>query len=100
MDDTNAFWLKFGKIKHSWFDFHRQFLLTNHSFRRSKKTFRKDTVEKQHPPLILDGELVWQFVKDFPKVTESGPTRLAGFGSLHNLTKRSIFWDLPYWKDN
>jgi hypothetical protein len=44
----------------------------NHSLRRSKKTFRKDTVEKQHPPLILDGELVWQFVKIFPKVTELG----------------------------
>ena len=39
-------------------------------------------------------------MKDFPKVSESGPTRLAGFGSLHNWTKRSIFWDLPYWKDN
>jgi hypothetical protein len=75
-------------------------LSPNYSFRRSKKTFRNDTVEKQHLPLILNGELVWQFVKDFAKVTESGPTRLAGFGSLHNWTKKSIFWDLLYWKAN
>jgi hypothetical protein len=58
MDDTNVFWLKFGKIKHSWFDFHRRLLLPNHSFRRNKKMFRKDTIEKQHLPLILDGELI------------------------------------------
>ena len=39
-------------------------------------------------------------MKDFPKVTESGPTKLPGFDILHNWTKKSIFWDLPYWKDN
>jgi len=22
------------------------------------------------------------------------------YGQFHNWTKRSIFWDLPYWKDN
>jgi len=35
---------------------------------------------------------VWRRVKDFPKVPESG--------EWHNWIKRSIFWDLPYWKDN
>jgi hypothetical protein len=43
---------------------------------------------------------VWEFVEQFPKVTETGPQKLPGFGTLHNYTKRSIFWDLPYWKDN
>ena len=89
MDEINSFWLEFGR-KHSWFDCHRRFLPPNHSFRKSRKTFRKDTVEKQHPPIILDGDSVWQFVKDFPKVTESGPTKLPGFGTLHNWTKKSI----------
>jgi hypothetical protein len=72
----------------------------NHSFRRSKKTFRKDIIEKRDPPVILDGESIWQFVQKFPKVTESGTTRVAGFGSIYNWTKRSMFWDLPYWKEN
>ena len=99
MDETNAFWLKFGK-KHSWFDCHRWFLPPNHSFRRSKKSFRKDIVEKRDLPVVLDRESIWKFVQIFPKVTELGTTRVAGFGSIHNWTKRSIFWDLAYWKDN
>jgi len=39
-------------------------------------------------------------VKHFPKVTENSVTRINGYGEWHNWTKRSIFWDLPYWKDN
>jgi len=38
-------------------------------------------------------------VKHFPKVTESVVTRIDGYGEWHNWKKRSIFWDLPYWKD-
>ena len=95
MEETNTFWLKFGK-KHSWFDCHRRFLPPDHSFRRSKRSFRRNKVEKGSPPTILDGESVWQFVKDFPKVTGEVPTKIPGFGDLHNWTKRSIFWDLPY----
>ena len=33
-------------------------------------------------------------------MTESGVTRMDGYGEWHNGTKRSIFLDLPYWKDN
>ena len=25
---------------------------------------------------------------------------MEGYGDSHNWTKRSIFWDLPYWKNN
>jgi len=39
-------------------------------------------------------------VKQFSKVTKSGVIRIDGYGEWHNWTKRSIFWDLPYWKDN
>ena len=33
-------------------------------------------------------------------MTESGVTRIDGYGEWHTWTKKSIFWDLPYWKDN
>ena len=47
MEETNTFWLKFGK-KHSWFDFHRRFLPSDNSFRRSKRSFRRNKVEKDN----------------------------------------------------
>ncbi|GAU31957.1 hypothetical protein TSUD_288910 [Trifolium subterraneum] len=34
----------------------------------------------------------------FPDVGKRN--RYDGYGESHNWTKRSIFWDLPYWKDN
>lgn len=91
MEDTKAFWLKYGR-KHSWFDCHRRFLPKHHSFRRSKTAFKKNVVEKEGPPFIFDGELVWQTVKDLPQVMETITTlTIPGFGATHNWKKRSIF---------
>jgi len=55
--------------------------------------------ELDSSPYLLNGYQVWQFVQDFPKVTKGPFDMLLGHGQFHNLTKRSIFWDLPYWKD-
>jgi hypothetical protein len=50
---------------------------------------------------MLSGNDVWEAVCDYPKVTDIGwGTKIPGYGKLHNWKKRSIFWDLPYWKDN
>jgi len=57
-------------------------------------------VEMDGPPPRLTPSQPWRRVKHFPKVTKSGVTRMDGYGEWHNWTKRSIFWDLPYWKDN
>jgi hypothetical protein len=100
MKDTKAFTLKYGG-KNSWFDCHRRFLPTGHSFRRSKRGFTKNQDEKDGPPYMFTGEDVWEAVCNYPKVTDIGwGTKFSGYGKLHNWTKRSIFWDLPYWKDN
>ncbi|KAK2383561.1 hypothetical protein QL285_070997 [Trifolium repens] len=100
MKDTKAFTLECGG-KNSWFDCHRRFLPTNHSFRRSKRSFRKNNDEKDGPPKMLSGNDVWEAVCDYPKVTDVGwGTKILGYGKFRNWTKRSIFWDLPYWKDN
>jgi len=52
------------------------------------------------PPPKLTPTQVWNRVKNYPNVTETGVQRIDGYGEWHNWTKRSIFWDLPYWKDN
>jgi len=57
-------------------------------------------VETDGPPPRLTPMQVWKRVKDLPKITESGAKRIDGYGEWHNWTKRSIFWDLPYWKHN
>ncbi|XP_058739830.1 uncharacterized protein LOC131612031 [Vicia villosa] len=100
MNHTKAFTLDFGG-KSSWFDCHRRFLPTNHEFRRNKDAFRKGIKVKDLPPPRLSSTQVWNNVCDLPKFTDYGEARrIKGYGVDHNWTKRSIFWDLPYWKDN
>jgi hypothetical protein len=103
MKHTKAFTLKAGG-KNSWFDCHRRFLPADHSFRRSKRRFTKNSDEKDGPPCISTGQDVWDVIRSYPKVTEIGwemkLKEFKGYGVDHNWKKRSIFWDLPYWKDN
>ncbi|XP_073222391.1 uncharacterized protein [Cicer arietinum] len=75
--------------------------MANHSFRRSKINFTKNRDEKDGEPYIYTGQEILEVVSNFPKVTEIGwKKKLNGYGVGHNWKKRSIFWDLPYWKDN
>jgi hypothetical protein len=99
MNNTKAFTLSKGK-KTSWFDCHRQFLPHDHAFRRNKVAFLKNRIERDEPPPRLSGEQVWEKVYAIPKITDSGKCVVSGRGVLHNWTKRSIFWDLPYWRHN
>ena len=99
MENTKSFTLKHGR-KNSWFDCHQQFLPMDHEFRSLKNAFRKNSVEQGYPPPILTGEQVWERVQNFPKVAKEQPYKFDGYGVAHNWTKQSIFWELPYWKDN
>ncbi|WVZ21047.1 hypothetical protein V8G54_008369 [Vigna mungo] len=90
MEHTKAFRLYHGR-KNSWFDSHR---------RRNRNAFKKGEVEMDDAPSYLRGAEVWNRIKGYPKIIENGATRIDGYGEWHNWTKRSIFWDLPYWKDN
>ena len=91
-----------NKGKTCWFDCHRRFLPTGHAFRRNKNAFRRGELERDEPPHILTHTQAWHKVRDLSKVTETGlpPPNIHGYGEWHHWTKRSIFWDLPYWKDN
>ena len=99
MDHTKAFTLDKGG-KSLWFDCHRRFLPANHEFRRNKNAFRKGKKVTDLPPPRLLSTEVWNSVRDLPKFTDNGEARrIQGYEDSHNWTKRSIFWDLPYWKD-
>lgn len=101
MEDTEAFRLEHGG-KTTWFDCTRRWLPDDHPFRRNKNAFMKGETENRGPPPNLTSEQVWNKVKNKPRVQIVGGVASKPFGyeQKHNWTKRSIFWDLPYWKDN
>lgn len=49
---------------------------------------------------MLSGEQVREKVYGIPKITDTRQCIVPSYGILHNWTKRSIFWDLPYWRHN
>ena len=73
-------------------------MLTNHTFKRNKKEFIKKRTNRTSPPLRLTGEQIWEWVQDFLTVIENSHDTIFAYGSTHKWTKRSIFWDLSYWK--
>ncbi|XP_073277192.1 uncharacterized protein [Primulina huaijiensis] len=103
MDESDAFTLaRSGKT--SWFDNHRKFLSHGHLFRRNKKSFTKNWEVTKHPPQIKSGEEIIEEIESYGLVlvTEIGSDKLnkeivkmckCGW------RKKSIFWELPYWKD-
>ncbi|KAL4336965.1 hypothetical protein AHAS_Ahas12G0062900 [Arachis hypogaea] len=100
MEDTNPFTLSHGN-KALWFDCHRRFLPTNHPYRRNKNDFRKNKIESEEAPTRLSGLEIWQRVKGLGKISNNEKwIKLREYGITHNWTKQSVFWELPYWKDN
>ena len=95
MEHTKAFRLAHGK-KQSWFDCHRQFLPPDHKFRHNKSAFYKNREDHSPPPPKLTGEQVWSRVSSLPTASEH-KGKVDGYGRSHNWTRRSIFWELPYW---
>ncbi|KAK4397579.1 hypothetical protein Sango_1594500 [Sesamum angolense] len=96
MDDTRAFHLQHGR-KACYFDCHKQFLPAHHPYQRNKKTFMKNHAENNvaHPRLTED-QILNQVANIIPAV-EMPLLLTNGYGSDHKLTKKSIFWNLPYW---
>ena len=70
-------------------------------FRRNSNAFKKGEQERSNPPPRLSGIQLWEHVSSLPRIIDIGQqVRFDGYGKTHNWTKRSIFWDLPYWKTN
>ncbi|XP_010424405.1 PREDICTED: uncharacterized protein LOC104709502 [Camelina sativa] len=106
MDRTEAFQLKYGR-KPWLFDCHRRFLPLHHPYRKIKKLFRKNKVVYVSPPTYVSGNDLFEQI-DYYGAQETckcggnyhTPANMPeGYGADHNWHKKSIFWELPYWKD-
>ncbi|XP_051132853.1 uncharacterized protein LOC127252632 [Andrographis paniculata] len=99
MDDNPVFRLQYGK-KVGYLGCHRQFLPRCHAFRRDVWSFIKGKVEKGTARGRLSGDLILQWVSRIPKVIDNPLSNSHnGYGESHKWTKKSILWDLSYWKD-
>ena len=86
--------------KTSFFDCHCRFLPLNH---RYKNDFFVGRVEKDVAPPRHSGEELHDVVSKYGDIVfglQSGKHKFPGYGLTHNWVKRSIFWELPYWKIN
>jgi len=102
MENNKAFMLTNGG-KASFFDCHRRFLPHNHRYRKNRKDFFVGRVEKDVSPPRLSGEELHDVVLEYGDIVfglQSGKQKFPSFGLTHNWVKRSIFWELPYWKTN
>lgn len=90
---VQATWLQYGR-KYSFFDCHRQFLPTNHSFRSDTNSFSSNIVVTNDPPHRLSGEEIHaQLDSLVPLPTGDG---FEGYGKDHNWTHIPGLWRLPY----
>jgi len=76
---------------------HRRWLDENHLWRKDKRHFDGST-EQRSAPVALTGDAIFDQVKEFEVVFGKGQPH-ADLGKDHSWKKRSIFFELPYWKD-
>ncbi|CAM8978510.1 unnamed protein product [Rhodiola kirilowii] len=99
MDDTKTFVLKNGR-KVSYFGCHRWFLSENHLHRGNARNFYRDRTDFDGPVQFRSGYEVYERVRNLKYIWEQRINEVFdGFGVDHNWTKKSIFWELPYWVD-
>ena len=102
MGNTDAFTLE-KSGKQSWFDNHRKFLPQNHPYRKNKRAFRKNKMILVDPPESKSGEELLNEIERLGLVRvmedSNGMNRILSNRASSGWKKRSIFWDLPYWKD-
>jgi len=102
MENNKTFTLA-NRGKVSFFDCHRRFLPLNHRYRKNRKDFFIGRVEKDVASPHLFGKELHDVVLEYSDIVfglQSGKQKFPGFGLTHNWVKRSIFWELSYWKIN
>ncbi|XP_059306394.1 uncharacterized protein LOC132057810 [Lycium ferocissimum] len=104
MEDSDAFSLSNGRNV-SWFDNHRKFLPPDHPWRRNKRWFKEGQTVHKVSFTAQSGLQILREIEDLRlmKITEVGYEAINARISKNSgcgWKKRSIFWDLPYWKTN
>ncbi|XP_012846411.1 PREDICTED: uncharacterized protein LOC105966400 [Erythranthe guttata] len=101
--DTHSKWLKYGR-KYC-FRGHRRFLDKNHKFRDDSISF-DGNVEYGYKPTRAYGDDLISELNDVATVYGKRISlplkkrKLDGTSRQHNWKKKSILFELPYWKDN
>jgi hypothetical protein len=75
----------------------------NHKYRKNRKDFFVGRVEKDVALSHLSSEELHDVVSEYGDIVfglQSGKEKFHGFGLTYNWVKRSIFWELSYWKIN
>ncbi|KAL0549884.1 hypothetical protein IC582_014376 [Cucumis melo] len=98
-DSTRSYWLKHSK-KFAYMG-HRRFLSRAHPYRRKKAWF-DGRIEEELPPKIATGSAIYAQLQNFNNCwgkREKKKSKSHKDLSNQRWKKRSIFFDLPYWKE-
>lgn len=80
---------------------HRKFLPTNHPFRIQKSQFNGNEENGKHPRRLIGPEVLLKMEtinSNFGKAENKKRKRHQEDNEMIAWSKRSIFFDLPYWK--
>ncbi|XP_016164774.1 uncharacterized protein LOC107607320 [Arachis ipaensis] len=94
-DETSSIYLKHSH-KTVYMD-HRRFLSMNHPWRHNKRSFN-GKIELRSPPQLLEGSTVFDILQEVDN--SFGKKQKRSKNGISNWKKRSIFFELPYWKSN
>ena len=99
LDETESIYL--DKCKKNVYLGHRRFLPTKHALRKKGKHF-KGEADHRKKPVHRTGDDIFDMVKDLKVIFGKGPGGQSvpndADGHAPMWKKKSIFWDLPYWK--
>ncbi|CAH9112927.1 unnamed protein product [Cuscuta epithymum] len=90
---SHEFWLKNSR-KQSYFDCHRKFLPLNHPYRKDKKSFIMDRIERDPPPLRLTRYQIYDCVQNIPFAIDDPLEYPDGYLTHHKWTMKSIFFGI------
>ncbi|XP_047341596.1 uncharacterized protein LOC124945211 [Impatiens glandulifera] len=74
-----------------------QFLPIDHLYRKDTEHFLKNITVSMHKPTRPNGVDIWDAILQFEYATENPKGYPRGYEDYHKWTKKSIFWELPYW---
>ncbi|XP_042956354.1 uncharacterized protein LOC122292181 [Carya illinoinensis] len=96
MIDTNSQWLVYGR-KHCYLG-HRRWLAPGHSWRRKKNAFNGHEEHNLQPSRVPEEQLLQQLTQvSHVQFGKSSTKRKRTLDNHLNWTKKSIFFELPYW---
>ncbi|XP_018846609.2 uncharacterized protein LOC109010287 [Juglans regia] len=94
-EETDSMWLTYSR-KHCYMG-HRRFLPSDHIWRK-KKTIFNGYAEHRDPPMVYSGEDILIQLQDIPDANfGKGIKKRKRTIDEFNWTKKSIFFQLPYW---